>query len=98
MGAGIAVAFRDKFRQIEKLKAQNVKAGGVAILQDESRFIYYLISKNDTYKKPTYQDLFLSLNAMKNHMVRKSLHCTAHINVCSNFFMFKKNIFRYKIM
>lgn len=69
MGAGIAVAFRDKFGQVNKLKEQGIKAGGVAILKDDSRFIYYLISKNDTYKKPTYQDLFLSLHAMKNHMV-----------------------------
>lgn len=60
---------RDTFGQIQKLKDQNVKAGGVAILTDNSRFIYYLVSKNDTYKKPTYQDLFLSLHAMKNHMV-----------------------------
>lgn len=67
---GIAVKFRDDFGQIDKLKEQGVKAGGVAILTDDSRFIYYLISKNDTYKKPTYQDLFLSLHAMKNHMVR----------------------------
>lgn len=70
MGAGIAVAFRDKFGQIAKLKEQGQKAGGLAVLEDQSRFIYYLISKNDTYKKPTYQDLFLSLHAMKKHMVR----------------------------
>lgn len=78
MGAGIAVAFRDKFRQIDKLKEQGVKAGGVAILKDDERFIYYLISKNDTYKKPTYQDLFHSLHAMKNHMVRMCALCTLH--------------------
>lgn len=74
MGAGIAVAFRDKFGQIDKLKEQGVTAGGVAILKDDERFIYYLISKNNTYKKPTYQDLFLSLNAMKSHMVRMCGH------------------------
>lgn len=71
MGAGIAIKFRDTFKQIDKLKQQNVRAGGVAVLQDQSRFIYYLITKNDTYKKPTYQDMFLSLEAMKVHMVRR---------------------------
>lgn len=74
MGAGIAVAFRDKFGQIDKLKQQGQTAGGVAILKDEGRFIYYLISKNNTYKKPTYQNLFLSLQAMKSHMVRHILN------------------------
>lgn len=69
MGAGIAVKFRDTYGQIDELQKQGVKAGGVAVLSDESRFIYYLISKNDTYKKPTYKDLYLSLHAMKNHMV-----------------------------
>lgn len=85
MGAGIAVAFRDKFRQIDKLKAQGQKAGGLAVLTDGDRFIYYLISKNDTYKKPTYQDLFLSLHAMKNHMVRMChtmFAYTKHFDFC----------------
>lgn len=70
MGAGIAVKFRDVYGQIDKLKKQGVTAGGVAVLNDDSRFIYYLITKNDTYKKPTYKDLFSSLHAMKDHMVR----------------------------
>lgn len=70
MGAGIAVAFRDKFGRIDELKQQGKRAGGVAILKDDSRFIYYLISKNKTYSKPTYADLLLTLRAMKNHMVR----------------------------
>lgn len=76
MGAGIAVAFRDKFGRINELKEQGKNAGSVAILKDDSRFIYYLISKNQTYKKPTYEDLFLSLHAMKTHMVRKCVDST----------------------
>lgn len=91
MGKGIAVAFRDKFKQVDKLKEQGVTAGGVAVLKDDSRFIYYLISKNDTYKKPTYKDLFSSLHAMKDHMVREyTIHfCTIILAVidtnCENF-------------
>lgn len=78
MGAGIAVKFRDTYKQIDKLREQGVTAGGVAILKDESRFIYYLITKNDTYKQPTYKDMFSSLQAMKDHMVspiRIKRHC-----------------------
>lgn len=70
MGAGIAVKFREKYGQIDDLLNQGATAGGLAILKDGSRFIYYLVSKNKTYQKPTYQDLFLSLHAMKAHMVR----------------------------
>lgn len=69
MGAGIAVKFRDTFKQIENLKAQGAKAGGLAVLKDQSRFIYYLVSKDKTYTQPTYKDLFSSLDAMKTHMV-----------------------------
>lgn len=71
MGAGIAVKFRDTFKQIQKLKDQGAKAGGLAVLKDQSRFIYYLVSKNETYKQPTYKDLFSSLQMMKTHMVTK---------------------------
>lgn len=70
MGAGIAVKFREKYGQIDELLNQGATAGGLAILKDGSRFIYYLVSKDKSYQKPTYQDLFLSLHAMKAHMVR----------------------------
>lgn len=60
---------RNKFGRIPELKQQNVTAGGVALLKDNDRFIYYLVSKNDTYKQPTYADLHSSLHAMKEHMV-----------------------------
>lgn len=61
---------RDTYGRIPELRSQNVKAGGVAVLTDaDRRFIYYLVSKNDTYKQPTYPDLTESLRAMKTHMV-----------------------------
>lgn len=73
MSAGIAIVFRNKFDQIDKLKKQGGKPGSVAVLKDNDRFIYYLISKNDSYKKPTYKNLFLSLNAMKDHMIQNNV-------------------------
>ncbi|XP_063700848.1 ADP-ribose glycohydrolase OARD1-like [Culicoides brevitarsis] len=68
MGAGIAVKFKQLFGQVDKLKSQNQRAGGVAVLKDGERYIYYLVSKNETYSKPTYQDLSYSLEAMRKHM------------------------------
>lgn len=73
MGAGIALAFRRRFARIEKLKEQRVKTGGVAILKDDARFIYYLVTKNKYYLKPSYEDLFLSLNKMKKHIMRHKI-------------------------
>lgn len=68
MGAGIAVKFKQVFKGVDELRAQNVGVGGVATLKDGQRFVYYLITKKSTYDKPTYEDLTRSLEAMKKHM------------------------------
>lgn len=70
MGKGIAVKFRDKFGRIAELKEQSVKTGGVAVLKDEknNRYIYYLVTKDLSYQKPTYESLAESLMAMKDHI------------------------------
>lgn len=60
---------RKLFHQENELLAQNVDVGGVAILEDENRFIYYLVTKPFSYETPTYADLASSLNEMKVHMV-----------------------------
>ncbi|XP_017080483.2 ADP-ribose glycohydrolase OARD1 [Drosophila eugracilis] len=69
MGKGIAVKFRNKFGQLLNLQKQNVQPGGVAILQDQDRFIYYLVTKKTSWGKPTYQLLHSSLIAMRQHMI-----------------------------
>lgn len=65
----LGLSSRDKFSQISKLKQQNPKPGGVVMLKDGSRYIYYLITKQKVYQKPTYVTLVASLTAMRNHMV-----------------------------
>lgn len=69
MGAGIAVQFRKQFKKVDELLSQNVETGGVAVLKDNKRFIYYLVTKPFSYGKPTYESLDLSLAAMRQHMV-----------------------------
>ncbi|XP_055532128.1 ADP-ribose glycohydrolase OARD1-like isoform X1 [Wyeomyia smithii] len=69
MGAGIAIKFNQTFKRVDELKAQQVGVGGVAILKDNQRFIYYLITKKGSYDKPTYDDLTKSLEAMRKHML-----------------------------
>jgi hypothetical protein len=68
MGKGIAVLFKQRFGQVEALKAQGVGVGGVAVLAVESRFIYYLVTKPRYSDKPTYATLGASLAAMATHM------------------------------
>ena len=70
MGAGIAVKFKQIYGQLDTLHAQNVQTGGVAVLKDNERFIYYLVTKPQSWDKPTYESLKSSLNAMREHMVK----------------------------
>mmetsp|Transcript_24111 Transcript_24111/g.28072 ORF Transcript_24111/g.28072 Transcript_24111/m.28072 type:complete len:190 (-) Transcript_24111:134-703(-) len=68
MGKGIAVLFRDQFKRVDELQRQHVDVGGVAVLTDRNRFIYYLVTKPRFHDKPTYASLAASLTAMFSHM------------------------------
>lgn len=54
MRAGIAQDFREKFGHTQELLEQNCSVGEVATLQVQKRNIYYLITKENYYEKPTY--------------------------------------------
>ncbi len=43
------------------------KPGGVATLRRDSRYIYYLVTKEKYWHKPTYETLTASLEAMQKH-------------------------------
>lgn len=49
------------------MKAQNTQVGGVAVLKRQDRFVYYLITKESYFNKPTYETLHLSLQSLRNH-------------------------------
>lgn len=67
MGAGIAVHFKRKFKNIEKLKAQNANVGGCSVLKINGRYIFYLVTKERYYQKPTYENLIKSLQALRGY-------------------------------
>ncbi|XP_078453171.1 ADP-ribose glycohydrolase OARD1 isoform X2 [Lampetra planeri] len=67
MGAGIAKMFKATFSGTQELLNQAKKVGEVAVLERNGRFIYYLVTKERAFHKPTYPDLENSLRAMKQH-------------------------------
>ncbi|XP_019851965.1 PREDICTED: uncharacterized protein LOC100640414 isoform X2 [Amphimedon queenslandica] len=77
MGKGIAVAFKKKFKRVDQLLEQGVKTGGVAVLEDNKRYIYYLVTKKKYFHRPTNDTLKSSLSVMREHIVAngvKELH------------------------
>ncbi|XP_018787976.1 PREDICTED: O-acetyl-ADP-ribose deacetylase 1-like isoform X2 [Bactrocera latifrons] len=74
MGAGIAVKFKQIYGQVDQLRAQGVQSGGVAVLQDKERYIYYLVTKPQSWGSPTYDSLRASLVAMREHMRKNKVH------------------------
>lgn len=78
MGAGIALQFRKKFGRVDELRRQVSNSPGLGVLKDPaegktSRFIYYLVTKESFFQKPTYESLFASLELMKKHLLENSV-------------------------
>ncbi|XP_077190501.1 ADP-ribose glycohydrolase OARD1 isoform X3 [Paroedura picta] len=75
MSAGIAAIFKKKFGGVQELLNQRKTTGEVAVLKTEKRYVYYLITKNKYFHKPTYDNLRNSLEAMKIHCLKNSVTC-----------------------
>ncbi|XP_051800419.1 ADP-ribose glycohydrolase OARD1-like [Acanthochromis polyacanthus] len=74
MGAGIAVLFKQKFKGVSELLKQRKAPGQCAVLLREGRFIYYLVTKQRAFHKPTYSSLLHSLEDMRSHCIRNGVH------------------------
>lgn len=74
MGRGIAVEFRKRFGQIEELHSQQKQVGQVATIWYNKVTIFYLITKQLYYEKPTYESLAQSLRDMKVLIDKLNIH------------------------
>ena len=77
MGAGSATKFRDRFDCVEELKQQDKQIGEVAWLKHEDKFIFYLITKERYYGKPTYKSLTASLHYLRDLAISLEVKCIA---------------------
>lgn len=68
MGKGIAKEFKSRFGRVEELKSQKVDIGQSAVLSQDGRFLYYLVTKEKSVGFPTYGSLKSSLIHVKKHM------------------------------
>ena len=69
MGAGIALRFKNLFGRVQELKNQDKGVGQCAVLDDDDRKIFYLITKRLYFEKPTYQTMEKALLDMKNTII-----------------------------
>ena len=67
MGCGVADQFRRRVGRVEELRAQGATVGQVAVLEEDKRFLYYLITKAKVSGKPAYSALRRALTAMFRH-------------------------------
>jgi hypothetical protein len=73
MSKGIARLFRDRFGRVNELKAQNPLLGGISYLNIDGRFVFYLVTKEKYFQKPTYERLIMSLMAMKEMCIQNGV-------------------------
>ena len=79
MGAGIAKMFKAKFNRVSELKSQNAKVGGVAYIDTWNRrkaspqTIFYMVTKERYYEKPTMRSVRSSLLKVREIMVDMGL-------------------------
>lgn len=68
MGRGIACHFKSRYGGVDELKSQDGLAkGGCVFLKREDQYIFYLITKERYWHKPTYDTLKQSLLKMREH-------------------------------
>ena len=69
MSSGIAVDFKEKFGGLDELRRQRMGVGDVGVIRRNGRYIYYLVTKDRYYDKPSMSSLRAALLAMRESIV-----------------------------
>ncbi|VEN40048.1 unnamed protein product [Callosobruchus maculatus] len=69
MSRGIASEFQRLFGQVDELKRQGRRVGQVLELRSGQRRLYYLISKEKSYQKPTYRIVWEALLDLREKLL-----------------------------
>ncbi|VEN61189.1 unnamed protein product [Callosobruchus maculatus] len=69
MSRGIACEFQRLFGQVDELKRQGGRVGQVLELRSGQRRLYYLISKEKSYQKPTYRTVWEALLDLREKLL-----------------------------
>ena len=83
MSRGIALQFRKRFGRVPELLLQRARVGEIAVLRQDQRFVYYLVTKNKFHQKPSIFTVRSSLLAMREHMVAHGIRTAALPKVAS---------------
>lgn len=62
--------FRSTFGRVGELMDQKSNVGDVAYLQQNNRYIYYLITKERSFRKPTYESLTAAITKLRDFIVK----------------------------
>ena len=73
LGKGIAKLFRQKFGRMKELEEANAQIGDIAILKVGTRYVYNLVTKDRFYEKPTYDNLKLCLEKMRDYALEHNV-------------------------
>ncbi|RHZ68368.1 hypothetical protein Glove_295g31 [Diversispora epigaea] len=65
MGKGIASIFKEKFQSVEELVSQKKGVGEVAFLRRNEQYIFYIITKEKYFQKPTRRNFENSLYCLR---------------------------------
>lgn len=69
MSRGIAAAFRRKFGKVEELWRQDPAVGKTLHIQHRNQHLFYLVTKDRSYQKPTYESLRKSLMELRRQLL-----------------------------
>ncbi|XP_050064414.1 ADP-ribose glycohydrolase OARD1-like [Aphis gossypii] len=64
MSAGIAIYFKNTYKRVGELMDQRKDVGCVVVLEENQRFIFYLITKELSNHKPTYDNITATIKTL----------------------------------